>query len=90
MHIWNQQQTGMQNGILEAMRLNFLLYVKLTYNRTTAVYFVYTSCKFHVQLMKILGSEISYEFHKELRLLFLFGHQVCMYLLLLNCFENQK
>lgn len=88
MHIWNQQQTGMQNVILEALRLNFLFYVKFTYNRTTEMYFVYTSSKLHAQLMRTLGSEISYEFHEELRLLFLFGHQVCMYLLLLNCSEN--
>lgn len=78
MHIWNQQQIGMQNVILEALRLNFLFYVKFTSHRTTAVYFLYTSCNFHAHLMRILGSKISYENCEDWRLLFLFGHQACM------------
>lgn len=78
MHIWTQQQRAMQNVILEALRLNFLFFVKFTSLRTTAVYFLYTSCNFHAHLTRILGSKTSYENCKDWRLLFLFGHQTCM------------
>lgn len=51
--------------ILEALRLNFLFYAKFTSRKTTAAYFLYTSCHLHAHLMRVLGSKIPYENHEE-------------------------